>query len=145
MGSFFALCIPSDLFFYFSLILYRYYEDFKIDLRTGEANLTQIYLQVLFILVLLSNTQWLYGSSLFWRDLDDRGWFCYIHFIVVYRKLSISLASSRPASSRSFYTGQSMLLMLLFMLPNISWALVREDGESYFCVFFFFIFIFIFN
>ena len=54
-------------------------------------------------------------------------------FIVVYRKLSILLASSRPASSHSFYTGQLMLPTLLFMPPNSSWALVREDCKSCFC------------
>jgi len=68
MGSFFALCIPSDLFFYFSLILYRYYEDFKIDLRTGEANLTQINLQVLFILALLSNTHYGFMVLLYFEE-----------------------------------------------------------------------------
>lgn len=45
--------------YFFSLIhfLLRYYEDFKIDLKTGEANLTQIYLQVLSILILVSKPQ----------------------------------------------------------------------------------------
>lgn len=50
-------------------------------------------------------------------------------FIIVYRKLWILLASSRPASNHSFYTGQLMLLMLLFMPPNSSWARVREGCE----------------
>lgn len=54
-------------------------------------------------------------------------------FIAVYRKLSILLASSRPASSHSFYTGQLMLPMLLFMPPNSSWAVVREDCKSWVC------------
>jgi len=57
-----------------------------------------------------------------------------IKFIfIVYRKLSILLASSRLASSHSFYTGQLMLPMLLFMPPNISWAPVREDCKFCFC------------
>lgn len=54
-------------------------------------------------------------------------------FIAVYRKLSILLASSRPASSRSFYTGPLMLPTLLFMPPNSSWALVSEDCKSWVC------------
>lgn len=33
---------------FFIPFILRYYEDFKIDLKTGEANLTQLYLQVLF-------------------------------------------------------------------------------------------------
>lgn len=45
---------------------------------------------------------------------------------IVYRKLWILLASSRPASNHSFCTGQLMLLMLLFMPPSSSWAPVRE-------------------
>lgn len=65
-------------------------------------------------------------------------------FTVVYRKLSILLAGSRPASSHSFYTGQLMLPTLLFMPPNISWALVREDCKSCFCVFWWFLFIIIY-
>lgn len=47
------------IFFFPSLIhfILRYYEDFKIDRKTGEANLTQIYLQVLSILILVSKLQ----------------------------------------------------------------------------------------
>lgn len=58
----FLCCIflRIDFFFFFSSLIHfilRYYEDFKIDRKTGEANLTQIYLQVLSILILVSKLQ----------------------------------------------------------------------------------------
>lgn len=118
------------IFFSPSLIpfILRYYEDFKIDLKTGEANLTQLYLQVLFQCWLLSQGDFL--LFLFFGEIlmaEDK-----FLFIVVYRKLWILLASSRPASSHSFYTGQLMLPTLLFMPPNSSWARVREGCK--FCL-----------
>lgn len=55
----FYIVYSLGLIFFSSLIhfILRYYEDFKIDLKTGEANLTQIYLQVLYILILVSKPQ----------------------------------------------------------------------------------------
>lgn len=59
-GKAFLCCIflrIDDFFFSLMHFILRYYEDFKIDLKTGEANLTQIYLQVLSILILVSKPQ----------------------------------------------------------------------------------------
>lgn len=81
------------------------------------------------ILVLASKPRWLYAFGFFGEISMAEDKFI---FVVVYRKLWILLASSRPASSHSFYTGQLMLPTLLFMPPNSSWARVRGGCKSCF-------------
>lgn len=119
------------MFSIFCLKLSRYYEDVKIDHKTGEANLTQMYLQVLCILIK--------------RSLKPTGTFYLLAYtyvawvaifkvdsLVISRKPLISLAHSMPANSRSFCIGQSMLLTRLCMPPGSSWALANEGCKSLF-------------
>lgn len=42
-----AFLVSRILILVWAYVIFRYYEEFPINLKTGEANLTQVYLQVM--------------------------------------------------------------------------------------------------
>lgn len=118
-----------NLFHWFCLSS-RYYEDLKIDHKTGEANLTQIYLQVI-----VSTLSEVFGTTLWvFSAVACKCEACTATFKasspLVSRKPLTSLVRSKPANSHSFCIGRLMPLTRLCMPPGSFWARASVGCES---------------